>query len=144
MICVLDASVIVALFVPQPATDAAIAFLERAFARYNRSLLAPDCIYYEVTGALRKWERIGGYRSTDEDLLKLYDLPITAISCRELMPAAATISRLYMLSPYDAFYLALAQRQNAPLITADERLINGAKGKGFDARSVMVMREMGE
>ncbi len=141
MICVLDASVIVALFAPQPATDAAIALLDRALAQDKWGLLAPDCVYYEVTGALRKWERIGVYRGMDEDLFKLYDLPITATSCRELMPAAAAISRQHMLSPYDAFYLALAQHRNAPLITADERLVNGVKGKGFDVRSVM---EMGE
>lgn len=131
---VIDASVIVALFAPQPATDASIAFLEEALAR--DTLLAPDCLFYEVTAALRRLERTSAYHSADEDLLKLHDLPITTTPCRALMLLAASISRRHMLSPYDAFYLALAQRANAPLITADERLVNGAKGKGFDARSV--------
>ncbi|MCS6846534.1 MAG: type II toxin-antitoxin system VapC family toxin [Anaerolineae bacterium] len=137
MICVLDASVLVALCIPQPATDASITFLENFLAQDDAALLAPDCIFYETTATLRKYERQGIYRGLDEDLLSLYNLPITSISCRDLMRAAAAISREHVLSPYDAFYLALAQREDAPLITADERLVNGTKGKGFDVRNVM-------
>jgi predicted nucleic acid-binding protein len=33
---------------------------------------------------------------------------------------------------YDAQYLALAARENAPLWTADRRLANAARGAGLD------------
>lgn len=99
MVCVLDATVAVSLFVPQPTTDASIALLERLLMHDGAALLAPDCLFYETTAALRKYERQGVYRSLDEDLLRLYALPIMMVSCRELMQDAAAISRAHLLSP---------------------------------------------
>lgn len=99
MVCVLDATVAVSLFVPQPTTDASIALLERLLMHDGAALLAPDCLFYETTAALRKYERQGVYRSLDEDLLRLYALPIMVVSCRELMQDAAAISRAHLLSP---------------------------------------------
>lgn len=143
MKCVLDAGVLVALFVPETWTDASIAFINEAIAQNDAglpspggSLYVPDCIFYEVAATLRKFDRLGAYREMEADLLRLHTLPIAAISCRELMLPAMQISRDFVVSPYDAFYLALSQREGLPLVTADARLVNGAKGKGFDVRFV--------
>ncbi len=133
---VLDAGVVVALFVPQPSSDKSIAFVSQVLAQASETFFAPDCIYYEVTATLCKYDRIGAYRDLAEDLQKLYDLPIVTTSCKDLMQAAAMISHDHLVSPYDAFYVALSQIVDAPLITTDERLANGTQGKGFDVRHV--------
>ena len=133
---VLDAGVVVALFVPQPTSDQSITFVSSSLAQADTTFFAPDCIYYEVTATLRKYDRLGVYRGLAEDLQKLHDLPIQATSCKDLMQVAAVISRDHLVSPYDAFYVALSQIAAVPLITADERLANGIRGKGFDVRHV--------
>ena len=46
------------------------------------------------------------------------------------------VSHDHLVSPYNAFYLALSQRDGASLISRDERLVNGTQGKGFDVRHV--------
>jgi len=136
MKCVLDAGVLVALFVPQPTTDECIAFVNDALTQADAELRALDCVFYEVAATLRKFERLGAYHEMDADVLKLYRMPIAAVSCHDLMQVAATISREHVMSPYDAFYVALSQREGLPLITADDRLVNGVNGKGFDVRHV--------
>jgi predicted nucleic acid-binding protein len=143
---VLDAGILVSLFVPQPASDACIAFVNDALGLADAGLppsagglRAPDCIFYEVAATLRKYERLGAYREMEADLLRLHDLPITATSCKDLMLSASQISRAHVVSPYDAFYLALSQRDGLPLVTVDSRLANGVKGKGYDVRLVGAM-----
>lgn len=136
MKCVLDAGVVIALFVPQPSSDKSIAFVSEALAQAGTDFFAPDCMYYEAAATLRKYDRLGAYHGMADDLQRLHNLPITVTSCKDLMQTAAHISRDHLVSPYDAFYLALSQITDAPLITADERLVNGTHGKGFDVRLV--------
>ena len=133
---VLDAGVLVNLFVPQPTSDACIAFINSCNAQPNFACFAPDCIFYEVAAVLRKYERLGHYPTLSEDLQRLYDLPIIAVSCKDLMQTAANISREHLISAYDAFYLALSRHQGSALVTTDLRLVNGTQGKGFDVQFV--------
>jgi predicted nucleic acid-binding protein len=135
--CVVDASVLVALFVPQPWTEASMALMSDIAASADGALFAPDCIFYETTAALRKYERMDVYNDLDGDLSRLQQMPISTAPSRDLMRLAATISRAYVVSTYDAFYLALGSRERLPLITADARLVNAVKGKGFDVRNVL-------
>ncbi len=139
MNCVLDASVVVGIFTPQPRSDESIAFIARTMAQEGQKFLAPDCFYYEVAATLRKCEQTGAYTGFVEDLNKFYTMPVVITSCKDLMQDAARISRENLISPYDSFYLALAQRESLPLITADDRLVGGTRGKGFDVRSVADM-----
>jgi predicted nucleic acid-binding protein len=130
---IVDASVIVALFVKVPHSNVCIRFFELM----NESLfVAPDALYFEVASSLRKLERRDLFDDVDNALSQVVDFPIVSVSCKDLMQAAAKISRDHLVSPYDAFYLALSQRDDTPLVTADERLANGTQGKGFDVRHV--------
>ena len=130
---IVDASVVVGLFVKVPHTNACISF----FDKLNDSLfVAPDAMYFEVASSLRKLERRGLFDEVDMTLAQVVGFKITVTSCKDLMQAAAKISRDHLVSPYDAFYLALSQRDGVPMVTADERLVNGTQGKGFDVRHV--------
>jgi len=135
---VLDASVVVGLYVPQPWSDQALTFLEAAI-RSRARLAAPDALYYETAGALRKYASARGRGAPDAtlvDLARLVDLPIETTSCRDLTLEAADISLRHVISTYDAFYLALSARLGVPLVTADERLVGAVAGKGFDVRNI--------
>lgn len=133
--CVVDASVAVDLFVPDPLSEKAIALFDVLAADSDSAFFVPDLFYSEVLSALRKYEQaVNDYAELEVDMALLVDFPLRVASCRELLITAAQISRMHMLSTYDSFYLALSQREGAPLITADERLVNGVRGKGFDVR----------
>jgi len=134
---VVDASVAVRLFVPLPFSEKALTLFDQLAAPAPAELHVPDLFYSEVLGALRKHERLAPeYDQLESDLALLVGFPLIVTPCRELALAAARISREHVLSPYDAFYLALSDQIRAPLITLDERLARGVTGKGFDVRSL--------
>lgn len=133
---VIDASVLVELFVAGPESDACIRFLEQTASDLDE-LHAPDMIYYEVAGALRKYElKDAGYTQFGEDVANLFDLDIVITLAKDLLLPAVEIARAHMLSVYDSFYLALAQQLGATLVTVDQRLVNGAANKPFQVKHV--------
>ncbi len=89
---------------------------------HEADLVAPHLMPVEVTSALRNAERrelVTPEQAalTHEDLV---DLDV------ELHPFEPFASRVWALrqavSPYDAWYVALAERLDAPLVTLDRRL----------------------
>ncbi len=58
-----------------------------------------------------------------QDLAELLALALHVLPTAELATTALEISLKYGISGYDAFYVALSQRVNAPLVTADEKLV---------------------
>ncbi|HUV19819.1 MAG TPA: type II toxin-antitoxin system VapC family toxin [Ilumatobacteraceae bacterium] len=92
-------------------------------------LVAPHLMPVEVTRALRNAERrelVTPEQAalTHEDLI---DLDV------ELHPFEPFASRVWALrhavSPYDAWYVALAERLDAPLVTLDRRLARTADAR---------------
>ena len=89
-------------------------------------LHAPDLLPYEVANVLRR-HRLAGRLSGAEAALAhqaMRRLPI------ELWPYEILGDRLWeipgSLSAYDAAYVELAERLDAPLVTADARLARGS------------------
>lgn len=62
--------------------------------------------------------------------LKANDLRIT--STAELMEEAISIAILYDISAYDASYVALSQRVQAPLLTLDNKLLKALVASSFN------------
>lgn len=139
---VVDASVIVALFVTEPASAAALEFVAQG-AQADVALHAPDALFYESVGALIALER-RGLAPADvitRALSFLDDFAVVVTPSRALARDAAQIARTHRVSAHDAFYLALAARVGAPrapapVITADARLVGATLGKGFDVRRI--------
>jgi len=92
----------------------------------DSALLAPGHFDAEVLNALRGLVR--GGRLTRKDgagfLDALRDASIFRISVGELTEAAWSLAEA--VSAYDALYVALARREDVPLVTADARLARGA------------------
>lgn len=117
-----DASVIIDLLIDSGSTARALS--DRMAAT---SLHAPDHLAVEVANVLRR-RRNRGALSDGEAALALeglWRLPLQLWSLELL--AARTWQLGHNLSSYDAAYVALAERLDAPLLTADVRL---AKASG--------------
>lgn len=115
---ILDATVAFVLLVPQE-EDAAWA---REVCRRN-DLAAPHLLPVEVASALRRAAWSDGV-SADLATSAHYDLADLAV---ELFPYEPFAERVWALrdnlTPYDAWYVALAEALDAPLATLDDRLV---------------------
>lgn len=94
----------------------------------DAALLVPGHFDAEVLSALRGLVR--GGRLTREGgagfLGALRAAPLSRVPVHELLDAAWPIAEA--VSGYDALYVALARREDVPLVTADARLARGAAG----------------
>jgi predicted nucleic acid-binding protein len=121
---VIDASAAVKWFVEQPGSAEA-----RAIGGAGAELLAPELILAEIGSALWKYVR-AGQLAPDVAAEMLSRAPSAFL---ELIPLETLLLDAFALSVsvphpvYDCFYLALAQRERAPLVTADKRLAAAAQ-----------------
>ena len=104
----------------------------------DQILLAPDLIVPEVCNAMWKKVRIGLFTSaqaTDvmQELPRFFDelFPCHLLGARPLAIAASLDH-----PAYDCFYLALAERNDARLVTADARLLGRLAGTSWAQRVV--------
>lgn len=104
--------------------DLALALLAR-FAAGDIELLAPAHIRFEVPSVLTVATLRTPARLTAAEahaaIEAFLDLPLLTYDDTPLLSASFPLARQYGLAYYDAVYLALAQREQAPLITADRR-----------------------
>jgi len=121
---VLDSSVAFKWVVPELHSDKAL-LLRAGFQAAAHELLAPDVFPGEVGHALTRVERQG--RITVGEALRLWsDVMTTApqlIASLPLTHRAIAISSQIRIGVFDCLYVALAERENCELVTADSRLI---------------------
>jgi len=92
-------------------------------------LVAPHLMPVEVTSALRSAERQGLLTSNSASLASV-DLVGLGVDLHPFEPFAARVWALrHAVSPYDAWYLALAEGLDAPLVTLDRRLTRSADAR---------------
>jgi predicted nucleic acid-binding protein len=121
---IVDASVAVRWFVPALAWPSATALLST-----EDTLLAPELILAEAANAFWKSSR-AGYMKASEMQSAIAQLPgffEELVPSRDLADEAVEISLGLNHPAYDCFYLALARREAAPLVTADKRLAAAAQ-----------------
>jgi predicted nucleic acid-binding protein len=125
---VVDASVVVEYLV-------AIAFPEQATAVFRnalhleRELWAPDLVYAESLSALRRLvaqkalKPAAGARASQQ----LGRLPLAVSGTARLVEEIWSLRTAY--TAYDACYVALARKLDAPLITADGKLARAIESR---------------
>jgi predicted nucleic acid-binding protein len=125
---VLDASVAAKWFLPpsgetlsREAQD-----LLREFAGGRLRLLVPDLFWPEFGNVQWKAVRSGriSRRSAEESIEALQGMGITTAASRPLLTDAFAIAATFQRSVYDGVYVACAVASGAPLVTADERMVN--------------------
>jgi predicted nucleic acid-binding protein len=142
---VIDTSIAVKWFLPEPLSREADAVLEDA--RLGRiQLAAPDLIIYEFANLLWKLQRRGelGGRDTlslmrDFELLPVYLVPADVLGSRALAIACQT-----GCTAYDAAFIALAGELKKPLLTADRKLVKLMDGTRHARRMVLLSADHGE
>lgn len=126
---VIDASVVIASLLPdEPYRAAALRVLSR-FLTDTLELVTTSLLRYELANALLKAIRSGriepeaAFQAIKE--FEVFSIPEREVSSIETL----RLANAYERSAYDAAYLALAQAEDAPFITADRKLYNALKGR---------------
>lgn len=131
--CVVDASVGIKKFIVDPLTPK----VDQLFAHFTdpeANIYIPDLFYIECTNIAWKYIRAGFYSVTEAqaNLASFRALNFRSVSTADLMLDALVISTTYTISAYDACYVALSQRVNAPLLTQDQKLVNALASTNFN------------
>jgi len=117
---VVDASVVVKWFLPEPSHQAAMRLL-RHYQDESIKLFAPALVILEVSNVFCKRVRRGemtASRAKEAYRLLKINAPVL-VDDRELMDEAVTLALASGQATYDCLYLALALRQRCEMITAD-------------------------
>ncbi len=122
---VIDASVALKWVLPEPDSHKAVR-LRDDFRKAQCELLAPDAFPLEVAHGLARAERRkiipfaqGAARLGDV----LNTLPHLFSSLPDLLPRAFAIASNVRIGVYDCLYVALAEKEQCELVTADDKLV---------------------
>ena len=126
--CIVDASVVIKWFLPEPYAEAA-ARLRRA----DIELSAPELLLLEASNALWKHLLRGALdRDTAQEAIEaLAVAPIRLQGAPTLFADAFRIAAETRRSVYDCTYLALALQLGQPLVTADRRFYDAIQAGPF-------------
>ena len=128
---ILDASAAIALIRREPAWPA-IAEVLRASARDAVRLLAPEAFWLEVVNVLVRRHGLPPSQVV-EALRELDDLGIDSVRIdRPLLLVTIDLQARFGLSAYDASYLALAETEDARLLTLDRQLADASGGHAVE------------
>ncbi len=132
---VLDASVLIKLFIEERGSVEAVTAVESA-----GQLLAPDLLLADSSNILWKRVRRGDLEATaaDELLTDILQMPIQYTPSRDLVEVALRFAIETKRTVYDALYLALAIQADAVLITTDECLANSLASAPYAARVQLI------
>lgn len=132
---VVDASVAVKWFLREVHAGAAMRILDP-----NHELIAPDLIWAEFGTVLWKRRRRGEITlaTARAILLDFKRYPIATMPVAPLLEAALEIADGIRQSVYDSLYLALAERRECRLVTADRRFRDAVMDSALAAHMLWV------
>ena len=116
-VLVVDASAMVDLLLRSPVSEALLDLL-----RGSSALAAPGHLDAEVLSAVARLQRQGDITADDANVAidELVGAPVTRVALAGLVGPAWELR--HAVAVPDAFYVALAMRFEAPLVTTDARL----------------------
>lgn len=132
---VVDSSVVVKLFLVEPLHREAHDLFVRLRPNGPGEVLVPEFFHLECANILWKCVRKGLPASDARAHLRdIAGLPFLLVPERFLAGPALDIALRYDVTAYDAGYVALAGKHDAPLVTADERLVERFRKSPYDVR----------
>jgi predicted nucleic acid-binding protein len=139
--CVVDASVLIKLFLPEQDSDLATAlFAMPSISTVSRA--APDLVYLECANILRTRVHRGLLTDVDARALatQLAALPLAWYASPPLLTVIISYALTWQISAYDSAYVALADALHIPLITADVVLVSKLNGAGISVLDLASFR----
>lgn len=126
MLYVIDASVVLKWFLPEPDSASADLLLER-FLNDEVGLIAPDVLLLEIASAL--WKRVvlrEDLTAAEATLIHrdLLTIPLSLVSAETLAEAALHLAMKHKHPVYDALYCTLAIDRHCDFVTADRTMVN--------------------
>jgi predicted nucleic acid-binding protein len=138
---VIDSSVVIKWFVPEPNSVRARAILAQ-YQHGQVALLAPDIITAEVANVL--WRKHSTQRLSPADGQVILDtfrsLRLTTFPVADLLDVAYAQSIRLRQSVFDMLYVALAQRERCAYLTADEELVTAISASVTDVFALSTFR----
>lgn len=137
---IIDASVAIEYLVKLRYTEKATRLFRSMLNDPAIELWAPDLIYPEALSALRKLVKAGhlSQKSGTKAVDNLVRLPVSVVGAASLVPEMWKLKDF--LTAYDACYVALSRSLQAPLITADAKLVRAmsrTKDKVFELQTLV-------
>jgi predicted nucleic acid-binding protein len=132
---VLDASVVVKWFLPEVLAEAAL-----RVARQESELVAPELLAAEFASVLWKKQRRGEI-AAPAAIRMLADstrVAVDLVPLLPLMPSAFAIAATAGHSIYDCWYLAPAECEDCPVVTADRSFYQAVVGGQLGHRMLSV------
>lgn len=122
---VLDASAAIAIIRHEPPASALMGFLRDTVVRGERRIV-PDSFWLELVNVLIRRYR-APYEKAVDAVRSIDDLSVLSVRLdRPLLLVAIDLQARFGLSAYDAAYLALAETEDARLLTLDRQLAAAA------------------
>jgi len=130
---VIDASIAVKWVIPEPLSDKADRVRD-----HQDDILAPDLLLVEVANAL--WRKTAAREISAREAEAAFDLVRNSgLDLRPTPPLvlkAMEVARRLGHPVYDCVYLALAEREHATFVTADQRLLRRLSTRNLEASVV--------
>ena len=134
---VIDASAVIQHFI----TDTHTAHVNALFDELGDTvdLHLPEFGLLECANVIWKRARFHGMPQSTAEILvdNLIALPLTIVLTSGVLGLGLQIGLRHNLAVYDSLYVALAVRDNYPLITADIRQENAAKLEGVIIKTIL-------
>ncbi len=130
--CVVDASVAIKWYLPEPHSEQALHLL-RQCQQGVVAFHAPDLFVSEAGNIL--WKKVRRRAITSEEAAaisrNLLAVPVHLHLAKTLFPAALRLSLDAGTTFYDSLYVALAVALECPLVSADRRLLEAMQRAGL-------------
>lgn len=128
--CIVDASVGIKFFIEEELSDLADILFSRLENCDNYHFMVPDLFFIECANVLWKRVRNNGYplQQASGIISDMRKLAFETVPAVDLLDTALSLAAETGITVYDACYVALAGREDAFLITADDRLAERLNG----------------
>ncbi len=135
---VIDASVLVKLFLPESGSEQAQALIEQVFARHPDGPAVPDLIYAECGNVFWKKVQRGELtaKAAQACMADLCALPMQVFPLSELAENALDWALRYHITVYDAVYATLAAALCTQLHTAEAALVRLLKRAPVEVQEI--------
>ena len=140
--CVIDANVAIKLVIAQPDSDVAQSLFDRLADDPSARFHVPDFFFAECASTLVNYVRLSRYpiAIAQQGVRRLIALRVRATPALMLAASALDIATECRITGYDACYVALSHQIDAPLITADEKLVTALVGQPYQVLSLAALR----